>query len=396
VINAPDGTGLLDPDLARRREDVHQAARGVTDRFDRGYYLACARSGRFPDEMWKAMAAQGLLGLGVPEQLGGLGGGVTEVVAAMEAISSAGMPIALYLLTAFARETILRHGSDEQRVRFVAPTATGERRLCFAITEPDAGTNSFRMQTSLRPAEGGGYVLNGQKTFISGADASDLMMVVARSTPLAEVTDRRRGLAVMVVAVDQAGLELQPLDIELDLADQQFTVFFTDVPVPAGDVIGDIDDGFRSLFDALNPERLLVSAWALGLGDFALAKAVGYARERQPFGKPIGSYQAIQHPLARARAQLDAARVMMYTAAAAFDRGINAGYLANAAKLLASEAAVNACDVAIQTHGGYGFDRTADVLSVWPVARLLRIAPINNEMVLNYIGEHVLGLPRSY
>jgi acyl-CoA dehydrogenase len=395
TITSPDSAMFLDPELAARRDDVHQATLGVVERFDRSYYLDCVRAGRFPDEMWAAMAAQGLLGLGVPEDLGGSGGGVTEIVAAMEAMSSAGVPLALYLLTAFARETILRHGTEEQRARYVAPTASGDVRLCFAITEPDAGTNSFRIESSLR-AKGDGYVLNGQKTFVSGADVSDLMMVVARSTSLTDVADRRRGLALAVIDVDRAGVELQRLDIELALADQQSAVFFADVEVRPEEVIGEVDNGFAYLFDALNPERLLVSAWAIGLGDFALDKAVRYARDRAPFGKPIGSYQGLQHPLARARARLDAARLMTYTAARSFDQGGQAGYLANAAKLLASEAAVEACDVAIQTHGGYAFERSYDVVSIWPVARLLRIAPINNEMILNYVGEHVLGLPRSY
>ena len=395
TITAPASATLLDPETARRRDDVHDAARGVVARFGRDYYLDCVKKARFPTEMWAAMAEQGLLGLGVPEELGGSGGQVTEVVAAMEAMSAAGVPVALYLLTAFAREAVLRHGTDEQRARFVTPTATGEQRLCFAITEPDAGTNSFRIETSLRP-HGRGFVLNGQKTFISGAAASDLMMVVARSTRLAEVTDKRRGLSLAVIDVDQPGVELRPLNIEIDLADRQFAVFFTDVEVAADRIVGGLDEGFSCLFDALNPERLLVSAWAIGLGDFALSKAAAYARERAPFGRPIGAYQGVQHPLARARARLDAARLMMYSAARLFDSGANAGYLANAAKLLASEAAVEACDAAIQTHGGYGFDRDYDVITIWPMARLLRVAPINNEMVLNYIGEHVLDLPRSY
>lgn len=395
-MSRTSGLTLLDPETARIRAAVHEAARGVTDKYDRAYYLDCVRQHRFPDDMWQAMAEQGLLGLGVPEALGGAGGHVTEAVAAMEAISAAGTPLALYLLTVFAREAIIRHGSDEQRERYVAPTVTGAKRLCFAITEPTAGTNSFGMTTSLRATGRGRYVLNGQKTFISGADVSDHMLVVARSTALSDVTNRRHGLSLVMIDVQSPGVEIQPLDIELDLADRQFTVFFTDVDVAGDAVIGELDQGVRYLFDALNPERVLVSAWALGMGDFALQKAVAYARDRSPFGKPIGSYQALQHPLARARARLDAARLMMYTAARLFDSGGEAAYLANAAKLLASEAAVEACDAALQTHGGYAFDRGYDVIGIWPVARLLRIAPINNEMVLNYIGEHVLGLPRSY
>jgi acyl-CoA dehydrogenase len=393
---APKKQALLGPELDEIREAVHDATRGVTDKYDRKFWLECASEERFPVEIWDAMVAQGLLGLGVPEELGGSGGGMTEVVAAMEAMSIAGIPIALYLLTAFARETILRHASDEQKQRFVIPLVEGESRLCFAITEPNAGTNSFRIETVATKTDKGTYKLNGSKIFISAADAADKMMVVARTQRLSEVEDRKAGFSIFVVDTDSPGLDMNVQDIGIVMPDRQFTVFFSDVEVPAENLIGEEGSGFRYLFDALNPERMLVSAWAIGLGDYAVAKAVDYANERAPFGKPIGSYQGLQHPLARAKANLDAARLMMYSAARIFDLGGDAGYLANAAKLLGSEAATNAVDAAVQTHGGYAFSDEYDVATIWPVTRLLRIAPVNNEMVLNYIGEHVLGLPKSY
>lgn len=385
----------LAPYLGDVRAAVHEAARGVTERFDRAYWVRCAREGRFTDEMWGAMVEQGLLGLGVPEEHGGSGPGITAAVAAMEAISRAGTPIALYILTCFARETILRHGTPEQIRELVTPTVTGASRMCFAITEPDAGTNSFAMSTFAERTPDGDYVLNGRKIFISAIDASDTVMVVVRTTRAADVADRRQGLSVFVVDVDTPGIEMHPIDIGIVMPDRQYSVFFTDVRVPAERRIGAEGEGFRSLFDALNSERLLAAAWALGVGDFALDKAVTYARERAPFGRPIGAYQGVQHPLARAKANLDAARLAMYTASQAFDSGVNAGYLANTAKYLASTAAVDACDAAIQTHGGYGFDNDVDVHTLWGIARLLKIAPVNNEIVLNYIGEHVLRLPRS-
>lgn len=385
----------LAPYLGEVRAAVHDAARGVTERFDRAYWVQCAREGRFTDEMWTAMVDQGLLGLGVPEEHGGSGPGITGAVAAMEAISRAGMPIALYILTCFARETIVRHGTAEQIRTLVAPTVTGESRMCFAITEPDAGTNSFAMTTFAERTTDGDYVLNGRKIFISAIDASDTVMVVVRTRRASEVADRRQGLSIFVVDVDSPGIEMHPIDIGIVMPDRQYSVFFTDVRVPAERRIGEQDEGFRYLFDALNSERLLAAAWALGVGDFALDKAVAYAQERAPFGKPIGAYQGVQHPLARAKANLDAARLAMYTASQAFDSGVNAGYLANTAKYLASTAAVDACDAAIQTHGGYGFDNDVDVHTLWGIARLLKIAPVNNEIILNYIGEHVLRLPRS-
>jgi len=387
---------LLGGEQGELREAVHEATRGVTEKYGRKYWLDCAREDRFPDDMWQAMVDQGLLGLGVPEEYGGSGGGLLGVVAAMEAMSTAGVPLALYLLTAFAREAILRHGSDDQKKRFITPVSEGKERMCFAITEPNAGTNSFKMETLATKTKNGSYIINGQKLFISAADAAEKMMVVLRTTKASEVLDRRSGLSVMVVDTKSPGLEMQKQDIGIVMPDHQYIIYFNDVEVAEENLIGAEGMGVRYMFDALNPERMLVSAWAIGLGDFALSKAVEYASERAVFGKPIGAYQALQHPLARSRAQLDAARLMMYTAARIFDEGGDAGYYANAAKLLASEAAVAAVDAAIQTHGGYAFSDEFDVATIWPVVRLLRIAPVNNEMVLNYIGEHVLGLPRSY
>jgi acyl-CoA dehydrogenase len=252
------------------------------------------------------------------------------------------------------------------------------------------------METLAQKTPDGGYRLNGSKIFISGVDAADRMLVVARTTRRGDVVDRRQGLSLFVVDVDSPGVRSHPIDIGIVMPDRQFTVYFDDVEVEADRLIGEEGEGFRYLFDALNPERVLAAAWAIGLGDFVLAKAVAYARDRAPFGAPIGSYQALQHPLALSKAELDAARLVMYAACGVFDQGGNAGYLANTAKLLGANAAVDACDRAIQVHGGYAFNQEYDVATVWPAVRLLKIAPVNNEMILNYIGEHVLRLPRSY
>ncbi|WTX00073.1 acyl-CoA/acyl-ACP dehydrogenase [Streptomycetaceae bacterium NBC_01309] len=388
-------TRVLPDEINALRDPVRAAVEGVTAKFSRADWLTATREGRFPTEAWELMARQGLLGLGVPEEYGGSGGGLTEAVAAMEAMAEAGVPLVLFLLTVFARTPILLHGSEEQRRRFVAPTTDGSSSLCFAITEPDAGTNSFAISTTAVPDGAGHYLLNGQKIFISGVDAADRMMVVARSTRPADASDRKHGFSLLVVDVNTPGISFTPLDMGLVMPDRQFTVHFDNVQVPAADIIGVPDDGFRYLFDALNPKRMLAAAWALGLGDFVLDKAVRYARDRSPFGKPIGAYQAVQHPLAQARARLDAARLMTYTATRQFDEGGDAAYAANAAKLLASQAAVEACDAAIQTHGGYAFTDEYDVSAVWGVTRLIKVVPVNNEVVLNHIGEHVLGLPRS-
>jgi acyl-CoA dehydrogenase len=388
-------SAALSPEISAVRDSVHEAVRGVTAKFDRAQWLVCAREDRFPTEAWALMARQGILGLGVPEEYGGAGGGLTEATAAMEAMAAAGVPFALFLLTVFSRTAILLHGSEDQKQRLVAPTADGSQPMCFAITEPNAGTNSFGIETMLTRTDDGGYRLNGEKIFISAVDAADRMMVVARSTRLSDALDRRHGFALVVVDVNSPGLTYRPIDMGLVMADRQFSVHFENVDVPAENLIGELDGAFRYLFDALNPERVLAAAWSIGLGDYVLDKAVRYARDRSPFGPPIGSYQAVQHPLAKAKADLDAARLMMYSASRAFDAGEDAGYLANAAKLLASQAAVEACDAAIQAHGGYAFTDEYDVSSVWGLIRLLKIIPVNNEVVLNHIGEHVLGLPRS-
>jgi acyl-CoA dehydrogenase len=325
------GSSSIDGDLfggalGEARAAVFDAAKGVTARFDRAYWLDCARTGRFTDDMWAAMGEQGLLGLGVPEAHGGSGGGISEVTAAMEAISAAGTPIALYLLTAFSRESILRHGSAEQCTRFVEPTTTGESRMCFAITEPNAGTNSFAMETFATKTVDGTYLLNGQKIFISGVDAADRMLVVCRTR--ASPTSRTAVGACRCSCSTSTRRSHVPADRHRHRdADRQFTVFFDDVEVGADRLIGTEGEGFRYLFDALNPERVMASAWAIGLGDYVLGKGVAYARDRAPFGTPIGSYQALQHPLAQAKVDLDAARLAMYTACPVFDAGGNAGYL---------------------------------------------------------------------
>jgi alkylation response protein AidB-like acyl-CoA dehydrogenase len=252
------------------------------------------------------------------------------------------------------------------------------------------------MSTSARRRDDGSYVLRGQKVFISAADQADHMLVVARTTPFQEVTRKSDGISLFAVDASTPGIELQPRAIEWHAPERQFSVFFDDVVVPPEALIGPEGEGAASMFESLNAERVVISAWTLGLGDFALAKAVAYARQRAPWGPPIGSYQAVAHPLARAKAQLEAARVMTYRAAAVIDAGGTGGQEANIAKLLASEAADAAVDAAIQTHGGMAFDADADIVALWPMVRILRIAPLNNEMILNYISEHVLGLPRSY
>ena len=377
-------------------DDLRQAVAGVTARFDRGYFLRQARSGGTLDELWRDMADKDLLAVGVPQSLGGVGGGIAGMATVMEEMSAVGVPPILYVLTAFSRESLIRHGSEQQIADHVVPTISGERRICFAVTEPDAGTNSFAMRTRAQRLDEGGYVINGQKAFISGADEADHMLVIARTAPAGERVGRDHGFSLFIIDCDTPGIELARMDIEWHAPERQFEVFFSDVEVPPHALIGDEGKGFRYLFDSLNGERILIAAWAAGLGRFALGKAVNYARHRAPFGSPIGGYQAVQHPLARAHSHLEAARLMIRAASAEYDGGADAGAKANIAKLLASEAAGEALDVAVQVHGGHAFVAETDIATLWPMVRTMRTGPINNESILNYIGQHVLGLPRSF
>lgn len=377
-------------------EDIRETVAGVTARFDRAYFMRQARSDGGIDEMWRDMADKDLLAVGVAEELGGVGGGVAGMATVMEEMSAAGVPPILYVLTAFSRESLIRHGSPEQIAAHVVPSLSGERKICFGVTEPEAGTNSFAMRTRARRADDGTYVITGQKAFISGADEADHMLLIARTAPPGERVGRDRGFSLFIVDLSTPGIELSRMDIAWYAPERQYEIFLADVEVPASALIGEEGMGFQYLLDSLNGERILIAAWAAGLGRYALGKAVEYAKHRAPFGSPIGGYQAVQHPLARAHAHLEAARLLIYAAADEYDSGRDAGPKANMAKLLASEAAGEALDVAVQVHGGHAFVAETDVATLWPMVRAMRTGPINNESVLNYIGQHVLGLPRSF
>jgi acyl-CoA dehydrogenase len=367
------------------------ATRGVTERFDRAWYLDAAEKAGSTRDMWQRMADQGLLGLGVPEEYGGLGGGVLGTVAVMEAMSEVGVPSFLYIVTAFCLKAVLEGGTEEQKRRWVEPIVKGQWRTCFALTEPDAGTNSFNMSTRAVKVDGG-YRITGQKVYTSGADEADAMIVVARTDHGA----KRAEVSLFVVDLPAAGLTMQKLDIEMHAPERQFAVFFDDVFVPDTARIGKDGEGKELLFYALNAERFLIAAWAIGLGNLAIKKGSDYARQRSPFGKPIGSYQAVQHPLARAKIHLVAARTMLYTSCADYDRGETDGLNANMVKYLATTAATLAIEAAIQVHGGYAWDKRSDVIQLWPMIRVMNQTPINNDMLLNYVGERLLDLPRSY
>lgn len=366
----------------------------ITRQYDRAYWRRCEVEGRIPQELSLALGESGLLGLGVPTQLGGMGGGMVDQVILVEALGRAGIPSFPFAVGNFARNLVMEHGNVDQIARFLPPTLSGATRTCFALTEADAGTNSFAMRTRAKPAEGG-WRVNGQKVFISAAGESSQMLLVARTSAYTKEA-KTSGLSLLIVDPKSPGISMTPLNIHATPPETQYIVYFDDVFVPAENLVGEPGQGVRYLFGALNPERILCAAMAMGLGLFAIDKGVAYASVRAPFGTPIGTYQAVQHPLARAYIQLEAARLMTYEAAATVDRGGNAGQNSNAAKWLATEAANAALDATIQTHGGYAFDRDYDVVTLYEPLRQLRITPINNDIVLSYTAEHTLGMPRAH
>ncbi len=380
----------MNPETVEIIDAAFTAARGVTERYDRAWYLKAKPEGEDVRQMWKTMAEQGLLGLGVPAEYGGLGGGMTGPVAVMEAMSEAGTPCYAYILTAFCIKALLMGGSEAQKRRWIPSAVSGDWRCCFAITEPTAGTNTFNIRTrATRTA--GGYRISGEKVFTSCANVSDSMMIVARTNdgPRAE-------LSLFVVDLPCKGISMQQLEVEMYGPEKQFAVFFDNVEVPEEGRIGAEAAGKDIMFHALNPERFLIAAWSLGLGNLCIKKGSDYARTRAPFGKPIGGYQSVAHPLAHAKMNLEAARLMLYAGCEEYDAGSVAGLKANMAKYLASTAAGQAIEAAIQLHGGHAWDQRTDIIQLWPMIRLMAQSPINNQMLLNYVAERVLDLPRSY
>lgn len=357
----------------------------------------------FPEDLWRAIAEVGIPGCVIPEEYGGNGVGLLGMAIALEELARYGLGNALLVLGAMDSTVIARAGSEEQKKRFLPAIASGELKFCFAVTEANAGSNTFRIET-LAKLDGGCYRMNGHKTFITGADVADRMLVVVRTTSAAECSAQGLpkvfGLSLFVLDTKSPGIELRIIPTRGIEGMHQYTVYFNDVRVPVEDRIGEPDQGSMILFNCLNPERILAAATALGMVDHLLAKSVEYAKSRSLFGKsPIGAYQAIQHPLAEIKIQSEAARLLAYRAAWAFDQGSDPGKVgpdANMAKFLAAELAIRAADQAIETHGGYGFSDEYGVIHYWTAARLLRTAPVTKEMILNYVGEHVLGLPRSY
>ena len=347
--------------------------------------------------MYQQIAADGFLGTMVPEAYGGSGLGMTEMLLFQEGLANQGIPLlSLVIGATMSMGPLAEHGTEAQKQRFLPAACKGEIRFCFAITEPDAGTNTIRISTLAKPKADGRFSLSGRKTYITDAGESDYALVVARTTPHTEVKRKTDGFTLFLVDLKAKGIEMHPIPVSVPLPEIQYQVFFDDVDLGPDAVLGEVGKGFNILFESLNPERILGGAICSGVGRYALEKAVAYANERVVFNGPIGAYQALQHPLAKARTEIELASLMARKAAWLFDQGLPCGAEANIAKLAASQAGVNAVDASLQCFGGNGFTQEYGIFDLYPLVRLTKTAPVNNEMILNYIAEHVLGLPRSY
>ena len=373
------------------RKEVAKLAAGSR----REYIVRQARAGEKTTDLWLDMGKHGYLGVALPEEYGGGGGGIGDLAAVCEELAAQGCPLLMMLVSpAICGTVIARFGTAEQKRKWLPSIADGTLTMAFAITEPDAGSNSHNITTTAR-RDGDGWVLKGRKIYISGVDEAGAVLVVAR------MEDARTGRlkpALFVVPTDAEGFEYQPIDMEIVSPEKQFTVFIDDVRLPADALVGDEDAGLVQLFAGLNPERIMAAAFANGIGRFALEKATDYVKGREVFGAPIGSHQGVAHPLAQSKIEIELARLMTQKAAALYDAGedLAAGEAANMAKYAAGEAACAAADRAVQVHGGNGITTEYGMAGLLVAARATRIAPVSREMILNFVGSLTLGLPKSY
>lgn len=387
----------MDFALTDTQRTLHQEALDLASGFALGYWLERDRRAEYPWEFLRAFAQGGWLGTVVPEAYGGAGLGITEAGLLLHAIclsgagTSGASPVHFYL---FPPAPLVRYGSPALKEKYLPRIAKGELLMAFAVTEPTAGTDTSRITTTAEHV-GDRWIVNGQKVWTTNAQNAEKVMLLARTS--ARNAERPlEGMTLFFADLDRRACTVRPIEKLGRAAVDSNEVFITDLEVADTDVVGEVGRGFFHLLDGLNPERIVIALEAVGIGRSALHLAASYARERIVFGRPIGRNQAIAHPLAKAWAELEAAELLALKAAWLFDQGRPCGTEANAAKYLAAEAAFAACDAAVQTHGGFGYAREYHVERLWREVRLYRIAPISNEMVLNHLSEHALGLPSSY
>jgi alkylation response protein AidB-like acyl-CoA dehydrogenase len=365
---------------------LRESVAGIAASFGPKYIRERHDAGLPPSELWDALAEKGYLGVNIPEEYGGGGRGMTELAAVGEELAAAGCSLLLLVVSpAIAGSILARHGSEEQKDRWLRGIGAGTTKIAFAVTEPDAGTNTHNITTRATPDGNGGYRIRGQKVFISGVEDAEALMVVTRMDD---------GVGVFIVDVDAPGLSRTEIPTAPKGADKQWQLFFEDVEVGSERRVA---NGLGALFDGLNPERIMAAALAVGAGRLALSRAAQYARERKVWSVPIGAHQGLSHPLAQCKIELELAALMLRKAAALYDAGFKgAGEASNMAKYAAAEAAIHCVDQAIQTHGGNGLAEEYGLSDMWWGVRTMRIAPVSREMILNYVAEHSLGLPRSY
>ncbi len=387
------------PDTVRA---VQQGVAAIGAKYDHAYWSRCDEEGRFCQEAWDDLAAGGWLGLCVPEEYGGGGQGLLALSQAVETLAkSAGTAATfLYVLTpGFGAMTITRHGTEEQKRALLPGLADGTLEFCLAMTEPDAGSNAIEIATSAR-REGDDFLIKGQKVWITGVDRADWMIAVTRTTPAAHATPRTNGFTLFLIDVKEAvaagTLSYQPIPKLGARLVKSCQVYFDDVRVPAHRVLGEVDGGFRVLWDVLNPERILSAAGSVGVAENALGLACDYARQRTVFGRPVGANQAVQFPLAQIKATTDAARLMTQKAAWLFDHQLPCSGETNVAKLLAAQSAWEAANRAFQVHGGMAYSKEYPVERLFREARIGTVIPVSEELVLAHIGTQMLGLPKSY
>lgn len=386
--------------LARTPEQiaVRDAVKAICDKFDEAYWRERDRTGTFPHEFTKAMAEGGWLGIAMPEEYGGAGLGVTEAAIMMQVVgNSAGAFAACSSIhiNIFGPHAIVVHGTPEQKERMLRPLIEGKIRACFGVTEPDAGLDTTKLKTRA-VRRGDRYIVHGRKMWISTAQIADKIMLIARTTPIEECKRPTDGLSLFFTDFDRSKIEAREVHKMGRAAVDSNALFIDGLEIPVEDRIGEEGRGFYYLLDSLNPERILNAAEAIGVGRRALAKATQYAKDRVVFGRPIGMNQSIQHPLAESWSELMAAELMTLRAAELYDSGQPCGAEANAAKYLAADANFHACDRAIRTHGGMGYASEFDVERYFREAVGMRLAPVSRELVLCYLAERVLGLPKSY
>jgi acyl-CoA dehydrogenase len=392
----------MDFSLTEAPQEIREGVLKVCATFGDDYWLERDRDGEFPHAFHRAIADGGWLGIAMPEAYGGSGLGITEAAIMMQAIAESGAAFsgasALHM-NIFGLNPVVVFGTEAQKARFLPPLIKGAEKACFAVTEPDAGLDTTKLKTrAVRQGadEGNGYAIHGQKIWISTAQVADRVLLLARTTPLGAVRRPTEGLSLFYTALDRKYVEARVIDKMGRKAVDSNQLFFDGLPVPVDDRIGEEGKGFQYILHGMNPERILIAAEAVGTGRAALDRAARYAKDRIVFGRPIGQNQAIQHPLAKCWAELEAANLMMLKAAGLYDAGKPCGVEANAAKYLAAEAGFAACETAVMAHGGMGYAKEFHVERFLREIFIARIAPVSRELILSHIAERALGLPKSY